>query len=56
MKGKKRTGAARDTTLPDEDDDNDEDDDGDDISSALGYKVFSMDTLYYLVCWHLQKS
>ena len=35
---------------PDEDDDEEQEEEDKGVSSALQYKVFSMDTLYFMVC------
>ncbi len=41
------------TDAPDIDEDDDEDEEDPEITSALVYKIFSLDTFYYLV-QHLQ--
>ena len=38
---------------PDEDDDDEEEKEDDAASSALQYKIFSLDTLYFLVCFKI---
>ena len=50
---KKKNNGQKDVTQPDEDDDEEEDEKDDGVNSALQYKVFGMDTLYFLVCFKI---
>ena len=47
---KKKNNGPKDVAQPDEDDDEEQEEEDNGVSSALQYKVFSMDTLYFMVC------
>ena len=47
---KKKNNGPKDVTQPDEDDDEEQEEEDKGVSSALQYKVFGMDTLYFMVC------
>ena len=56
IRRKKKNSGIKDMTQPDEDDDEEEEEEDDGASSALQYKIFSLDTLYFVVCSKITKE